>query len=417
MMAAQASTSASTNGRIVTGTYSPDRRRGPSTSAMGSRRAAVVERRRWNAWAESNASMIVSAGTVLAPDRDLSPGYVVVEEGRIVRVAAGTPAPDAPGPAAAFPDGTLIPGLIDLQVNGGAGVDCLRCGPEGYEILGRYLAATGVTAYLPTIVSAPLEEMRRAAACAGAGAARRRPVPQILGVDLEGPYLNPLRRGALGGPQGHAHVQCEPGLPPPRAQRGERRAADPHADARGHRRLRPPPPRRDSTHRARGGTDSRGPGDRRHLGRRDGAGELYARGSERRRPGRGGASGRRHPGGPRAGDDPGRPQLRARGVGGAAGGGPVRDPRAGAPARPQPQGPDRRGLRCRSRRSGSRGRRGPHAGLRRGGLPARRPGMRRASPTRGPGFSELHQTTGRYYARMRAGMIWAAENPNNYRFS
>src|SRR5438270_248193 len=175
MMAAQASTSASTNGRIVTGTYSPDRRRGPSTSAMGSRRAAVVERRRWEAWAESNASMIVSAGTVLAPDRDLSPGYVVLEEGRIVRVAAGTPAPDAPGPAAAFPDGTLIPGLIDLQVNGGAGVDCLRCGPEGYEILGRYLAATGVTAYLPTIVSAPLEEMRRAAACAGAAAARLRP--------------------------------------------------------------------------------------------------------------------------------------------------------------------------------------------------------------------------------------------------
>ena len=163
---------------------------------MGSRRAAVVERRRWNAWAESNASMIVSAGTVLAPDRDLSPGYVVVEEGRIVRVAAGTPAPDAPGPAAAFPDGTLIPGLIDLQVNGGAGVDCLRCGPEGYEILGRYLAATGVTAYLPTIVSAPLEEMRRATACAGAAAARRRPLPQILGVHLEGPYLNPLRRGA-----------------------------------------------------------------------------------------------------------------------------------------------------------------------------------------------------------------------------
>src|SRR5438445_391917 len=119
MMAAQASTSASSNGRIVTATYSPDRRRGPSTLAMGSRRAARVERRSWEAWAESNASMIVSAGTVLAPDRDLSPGYVVVEEGRIVRVAAGSPSPDAPGSAAASPDGTLLPGLVDLQAHGG----------------------------------------------------------------------------------------------------------------------------------------------------------------------------------------------------------------------------------------------------------------------------------------------------------
>jgi len=140
--------------------------------------------------------MIVSARTVLAPDRDLSPGYVVIEDGRIARVAAGIPPADAPGAAAAFPDGTVIPGLIDLQVNGGAGVDCLRSGPEGYEILGRYLAATGVTAYLPTIISAPLEEMRRATAFAGAAVARRGPFPQILGVHWEGPYLNPLRRGA-----------------------------------------------------------------------------------------------------------------------------------------------------------------------------------------------------------------------------
>src|SRR5207302_1189588 len=93
--------------------------------------------------ANTSASAPRAAAAVLAPDRDLSPGYVVLEEGRIVRVAAGSPPPDAPGPAAAFPDGTLIPGLIDLQVNGGAGVDCLRSGPEGYEILGRYLAATG----------------------------------------------------------------------------------------------------------------------------------------------------------------------------------------------------------------------------------------------------------------------------------
>lgn len=140
--------------------------------------------------------MIVSAGTVFSADRDLNPGHVVIEGGRITQVVAGLPPSAAQTAGLAFPDSTLAPGFIDLQVNGGAGVDCLRCVPEAYDTLGRYLAATGVTAYLPTIVSAPLEEMRLAVEVAAAGAARQGPLPTILGVHLEGPYLNPLRRGA-----------------------------------------------------------------------------------------------------------------------------------------------------------------------------------------------------------------------------
>ncbi len=139
--------------------------------------------------------MILSAGTVLASDRDLIPGFVVIENGRIARVAGGSP-PAAADAVLSFPDGTLIPGLIDLQVNGGAGIDCSRCGPDGYDVLGRYLAATGVTAYLPTVVSAPLDGMRRALEVAAAAMPRRGALPAILGVHMEGPYLNPLRRGA-----------------------------------------------------------------------------------------------------------------------------------------------------------------------------------------------------------------------------
>lgn len=140
--------------------------------------------------------MILSAGTVLASDRDLSPGYIVTDGTRIGRVGAGSPPAGLGEEVLAFPDGTLAPGFIDLQVNGGAGVDCLRCGAAGYTTLGRYLAATGVTAYLPTVTSAPLEEMRRAVDVAAAAAAHRTAGPWILGVHLEGPYLNPLRRGA-----------------------------------------------------------------------------------------------------------------------------------------------------------------------------------------------------------------------------
>jgi N-acetylglucosamine-6-phosphate deacetylase len=140
----------------------------------------------------NHSTMIVSAGSVLAADRDLTPGVVEIEDGRIARVSPGA----APAGALAFPDATLIPGLIDLQVNGGAGVDCLRAGAAAYDTLGRYLAATGVTAYLPTIVSAPLDDMRRAGEAAGIAMRRTAATPEILGVHFEGPYLNPLRRGA-----------------------------------------------------------------------------------------------------------------------------------------------------------------------------------------------------------------------------
>ncbi len=140
--------------------------------------------------------MILSAGTILAADRDLSPGYVAIERGQIARVAGGEVQPAAGETVLSFSDGVAVPGFVDLQVNGGAGVDCLRCSLDAYDTLGRYLAATGVTAYLPTITSAPLEEMRQAIEVAGLAAARPGSLPEILGVHLEGPYLNPLRRGA-----------------------------------------------------------------------------------------------------------------------------------------------------------------------------------------------------------------------------
>jgi len=189
MIAAQLETSEARRGRMVTrALFSGSGRRAFRGMGVRPQEVGVVGRK--------HASVIISAGTLIAPDRDLSPGYAVIEGGRIAQVASGPPPPGAAGSRLAFPDGTLVPGFIDLQTNGGAGIDCLRCGPDAYDTLGRYLAATGVTAFLPTITSAPLEEMRRAIEVAGAAAGRRGPGPQILGVHLEGPYLNPLRRGA-----------------------------------------------------------------------------------------------------------------------------------------------------------------------------------------------------------------------------
>jgi N-acetylglucosamine-6-phosphate deacetylase len=93
-------------------------------------------------------------------------------------------------------DGTILPGLIDLQVNGAYGFDFTNDAAGILPVAAR-LPESGVTAFLPTIITSAFEtypERLRDAAAACREA--RPPAARALGVHLEGPYLNPLRKGA-----------------------------------------------------------------------------------------------------------------------------------------------------------------------------------------------------------------------------
>jgi N-acetylglucosamine-6-phosphate deacetylase len=84
-----------------------------------------------------------------------------------------------------------VPGFVDLQVNGFSGVDFLAADADGYRQAGEALLETGVTAYLPTFITAPEEQLvdaLRALPPGGDG-------PRILGAHLEGPFLSALRLG------------------------------------------------------------------------------------------------------------------------------------------------------------------------------------------------------------------------------
>ncbi len=87
--------------------------------------------------------------------------------------------------------GTLTPGLIDLHNNGAFGVDFATADAGGMRLALAALAARGVTAVQPTVITAPLSEMVAALdrSLGGDGA-------RVLGVHLEGPFLSPARRGA-----------------------------------------------------------------------------------------------------------------------------------------------------------------------------------------------------------------------------
>jgi N-acetylglucosamine-6-phosphate deacetylase len=117
---------------------------------------------------------------------------LLVEDGRIGWIGAGRP-PARAGERLEVPAGGLaVPGFIDLQVNGFAARDASG-GGEALCVISSRLPETGVTGFLPTLISSPLDE------CLDfVGAAREAAAPgaRILGVHLEGPFLNPAFRGA-----------------------------------------------------------------------------------------------------------------------------------------------------------------------------------------------------------------------------
>lgn len=89
----------------------------------------------------------------------------------------------------------LAPGFVDLQVNGGGGV-LFNNAPtvDSLRIIAKAHARYGTTAFLPTLISDHFEVMR--AGLEAVRAAQEKGVTSVLGIHLEGPFLNPQRRGA-----------------------------------------------------------------------------------------------------------------------------------------------------------------------------------------------------------------------------
>ncbi|MDQ6607242.1 MAG: N-acetylglucosamine-6-phosphate deacetylase [Actinomycetota bacterium] len=115
-------------------------------------------------------------------------GWVEVQGGRIAQAGVGDP----PRPADVRHDGPIAPGFVDLQVNGGAGVEVVD-GPEAIERVDARQLRHGVTSYLPTIITTDDASAERALDQLAERAAD--PASPVVGVHLEGPFLSPQHRG------------------------------------------------------------------------------------------------------------------------------------------------------------------------------------------------------------------------------
>lgn len=149
---------------------------------------------------------LLAGGRLVLPDSVLDGGALLVEKGRIAKIyAAGEPLPSG-WPRIEAKGAWVTPGLMELHIHGagGVGFEALGLGaserPGAAEAAARdlasaaaFLEARGVTAFLPTLVAEPRSVERLALALEAAAF----PAHRVPGIYVEGPFVNPARRGGI----------------------------------------------------------------------------------------------------------------------------------------------------------------------------------------------------------------------------
>ena len=135
----------------------------------------------------------IAAASLVSGGRQRSDAVVEIANGRIAAVRDQVPGERYD---VVLPDGVLVPGLVDMQINGCFGVDFAAATPSDWGAVAARMPETGVTAFAPTFITAPVpelvESLRRLAEVHGAPPSGSR----VLGAHVEGPFLSETRRGA-----------------------------------------------------------------------------------------------------------------------------------------------------------------------------------------------------------------------------
>jgi N-acetylglucosamine-6-phosphate deacetylase len=139
--------------------------------------------------------MLALANAQVLLDHGFTQGQVVLVDG--ARIAAVVPESDARVAQARRHDlagAWLVPGFVDCQVNGGGGV-LFNDAPtvDAIRAIGAAHRRFGTTAFLPTLISDDLAAIARAIEAVRQAIAAG--VPGVIGVHIEGPFINATRRG------------------------------------------------------------------------------------------------------------------------------------------------------------------------------------------------------------------------------
>jgi N-acetylglucosamine-6-phosphate deacetylase len=144
------------------------------------------------------ATLLVTGARVLSPGGEWPRGWIAVEGRRIAAMGQGRP-PERRLATATVLDASglvVLPGFVDLHAHGAVGADVMDADPEGLRRMARFYARHGVTAWLPTTMTASARDLERALEAVGEVVGPVDHGATVLGAHLEGPYLSTARCGA-----------------------------------------------------------------------------------------------------------------------------------------------------------------------------------------------------------------------------
>lgn len=125
-------------------------------------------------------------------DGTFVPALLGIENGHIVQIDVN---PSSEVADYSFKSGYLVPGLIDLQLNGGFGVDFSSGNGTEISAVFSQLPSTGTTSICPTVISSPFSDIEKQVVLLNQ-ITKKSGSSKNLGVHLEGPFISPSRRGA-----------------------------------------------------------------------------------------------------------------------------------------------------------------------------------------------------------------------------
>jgi N-acetylglucosamine-6-phosphate deacetylase len=145
-----------------------------------------------------NNRLAIINGSVVTPHSILHPGLVLCEAGRLTYVGPAQAAEPDEGSQIIDANGCyILPGLIDTHFHGSGGDDVMANGAAGLGRIARSILRYGTTGFLATTIAARHDELLRAVAdTIAAETAQVEPAAAILGLHIEGPYINLKFKGA-----------------------------------------------------------------------------------------------------------------------------------------------------------------------------------------------------------------------------
>ena len=133
-------------------------------------------------------------GHILTPQGWMKDGSVLISDGKILEITnsdlavIGATVVDARGMY-------IVPGLVAMHVHGGGGSDFTEATPEAFRTAVKAHLAHGATTIFPTLSSSSFETLGQAVSVCQE--LMKEPGTTIMGLHIEGPYLNPKMAGEL----------------------------------------------------------------------------------------------------------------------------------------------------------------------------------------------------------------------------